>query len=200
MNQAKEKPQMIIEIASKLFTRYGYNKTSLEEVAAEAQIAKGTIYYYFSNKEDLFMSVVDNQANQFIGKLQNRIESVNGFENKLKEFLLTPLGLVKDNILVLMEGINNIPFTYRKRFQSFREDHRRLMLNMLLEILEIGKQEGLLALDIPAKRLADILNDWFITGYRNFSEPDLEVTIKLIERDHELLTNIILYGIVKRGI
>ena len=146
------------------------------------------------------MSVVDNQANQFIGKLQNRIESVNGFENKLKEFLLTPLGLVKDNILVLMEGINNIPFTYRKRFQSFREDHRRLMLNMLLEILEIGKQEGLLALDIPAKRLADILNDWFITGYRNFSEPDLEVTIKLIERDHELLTNIILYGIVKRGI
>ena len=51
MNQAKDKKQIILDIATRLFSRYGYNKTSLDEVASEAQIAKGTVYYYFSSKE-----------------------------------------------------------------------------------------------------------------------------------------------------
>ncbi len=51
----EDKEKHILESARKFFFRYGFKKTSLDEVAEDAGIAKGTIYNYFKNKEDLFV-------------------------------------------------------------------------------------------------------------------------------------------------
>ncbi|MDD4310236.1 MAG: TetR/AcrR family transcriptional regulator [Candidatus Cloacimonetes bacterium] len=199
MNQAKEKPQMIIEIAAKLFARYGYNKTSLDDVATEAQIAKGTIYYYFHSKEELYMSVIGCKAKEFIDSLIEKIAAIDGFENKLKEFLFAPIRMINEKMPVLLDGLSNIPYTYRERFEGFRNENRVLMLKLLVDILDKGKQEGLLSMDLSTDRLAEAMNDWFLMGDRNFLVEDIESTIKRIERDHEILINMILYGIIKRG-
>ncbi len=54
----EERPAEILDAALRVFCRSGFHKASLEEVAAEAGISKGTIYLYFKNKEDLFVAVV----------------------------------------------------------------------------------------------------------------------------------------------
>ena len=48
--------QQIQAAAGRLFLHYGYRKTSVDQIAREAGIGKGTIYNYFRNKEELFGS------------------------------------------------------------------------------------------------------------------------------------------------
>ena len=51
----------IVEVATKLFGRYGFYKTSMDEVARISRKAKGSLYYHFSSKEALFTEVVSGE-------------------------------------------------------------------------------------------------------------------------------------------
>ena len=48
----------ILTVAEKLFSRFGFHKTSMDEIAKIARKAKGSLYYHFASKEDLFTEVV----------------------------------------------------------------------------------------------------------------------------------------------
>lgn len=63
---AKERKEEIIRAASKRFSRHGFNKTTLEEIARDVRIGKPTIYHYFSSKDELFYNSVTFQTTQFI--------------------------------------------------------------------------------------------------------------------------------------
>ena len=49
----EEKESAILEAARKLFLHYGFKKTSVDDIAREAGIAKGTVYLYFKNKQEI---------------------------------------------------------------------------------------------------------------------------------------------------
>ena len=49
---------VILEVASKMFARFGFHKTTIDEIARSARKAKGSVYYHFTDKEDLFKEVV----------------------------------------------------------------------------------------------------------------------------------------------
>ena len=50
--------KVILEVASKMFARFGFHKTTIDEIARLARKAKGSVYYHFTDKEDLFKEVV----------------------------------------------------------------------------------------------------------------------------------------------
>ena len=52
----ERRPEEILDAALRVFAQRGLHQTSLEEVAKEAGISKGTIYLYFKNKEELFVA------------------------------------------------------------------------------------------------------------------------------------------------
>lgn len=58
MNEITTKPDAIIEAADRLFTRFGYRRTSMDDIAREASVAKGTLYLYFASKEALFCALL----------------------------------------------------------------------------------------------------------------------------------------------
>lgn len=53
--------EVIVNVASKLFGRYGFYKTSMNEIAKIARKAKGSLYYHFESKEELFKEVVSKE-------------------------------------------------------------------------------------------------------------------------------------------
>lgn len=53
--------ETIISVADKLFGRFGFHKTSMDEIAKIARKAKGSLYYHFSGKEELFTAVVASE-------------------------------------------------------------------------------------------------------------------------------------------
>ena len=56
-----KKSEEILQIAQRLFARYGLKKTSVDDIASEAKICKATIYYYFKSKQEIFKTVVDRE-------------------------------------------------------------------------------------------------------------------------------------------
>jgi AcrR family transcriptional regulator len=54
---APDKPDLILDAAERLFTQFGYRRTSVEDVAREAGVAKGTVYLYFESKVALFRAM-----------------------------------------------------------------------------------------------------------------------------------------------
>jgi AcrR family transcriptional regulator len=58
VERKEQKRRLIMQAALKIFSKKGYSPTALEEIAQEAGIAKGTLYLYFKDKEDLISSTL----------------------------------------------------------------------------------------------------------------------------------------------
>src|SRR5690606_8324081 len=58
--ERERKEREIIDAARVLFFQKGYESTSVDEIAARLEIAKGSVYMYFSNKEELFYAVAND--------------------------------------------------------------------------------------------------------------------------------------------
>src|SRR5438445_2147864 len=67
---AQERAQHIIEAASAVMGRQGYDKTSMKDIAQEAGVAQGLIHYYFGSKEDLLVAVVRTLNDQMLADIQ----------------------------------------------------------------------------------------------------------------------------------
>jgi len=82
----------IVSVADRLFGRFGFEKTSMDEIAKIARKAKGSLYYHFSSKEDLFREVVQKEINEIMVKLAAVVNNSElSAEGKLKKYLLLRL-------------------------------------------------------------------------------------------------------------
>ena len=102
----------ILEAAKAVFARDGYEKTSLEEIAARCELAKGTIYYYFENKEELFNSVVESALDEIIQNIveAGRMENTRVSIKRLFEVILTLFKRDHDIFFIF--------FRERRKFES----------------------------------------------------------------------------------
>ena len=83
------KRDRILDSAFKLFAQYGFLKTTVEEIAAGAQVGKGTIYFYFKNKEDILVAVVDREMTKGINEVSKAMHKEESAEGKLRALLHT---------------------------------------------------------------------------------------------------------------
>ncbi len=63
---AKGRKEEIVRAAAKRFSRHGFGKTTLEEIARDVRIGKPTIYHYFKSKDELYYTSIEYQSSQFI--------------------------------------------------------------------------------------------------------------------------------------
>ena len=62
--ERQQKEKLIVQSAIKLFSSRGYHATKMDDVAKKAKMSKGLIYFYFKNKEDLYMAVTKKAFEQ----------------------------------------------------------------------------------------------------------------------------------------
>ena len=77
------RPQELLAAALDLFVERGFASTRLEDVAKRAGVSKGTLYLYFTNKEDLFKAVVRENIVASIGEAESVIAEFQGSSAKL---------------------------------------------------------------------------------------------------------------------
>src|SRR5450756_543408 len=71
-----ERPGEILDAALRVFAARGYGATRLEDVAAAAGVTKGTIYYYFKNKEDILDRLVASRNQEVFADLKTLMGSI----------------------------------------------------------------------------------------------------------------------------
>jgi AcrR family transcriptional regulator len=76
-----------LEVAQRRFGLYGLEKTSMREIAEDLNLSKGSLYYYFPDKEHLYIAVVEKEQNQFITNMLETLSSINEPEELLKKYV-----------------------------------------------------------------------------------------------------------------
>jgi AcrR family transcriptional regulator len=84
---ANDKQARILGAAQDLFLRYGVRKTSIDDVAREAEIAKGTVYLYYSSKHDLFAAVAEHLCSDILARAGQTLLTKKLLTERLVDFL-----------------------------------------------------------------------------------------------------------------
>jgi AcrR family transcriptional regulator len=87
MVNKEEFRKRIIISSGRIFSRYGFKKTTMEEIARALKIGKSSVYYYFKSKEDIFEAVVFYEANLLRNELTTAIKSVESPVDKMKNYV-----------------------------------------------------------------------------------------------------------------
>lgn len=72
----EEKLEYILDSAYQCLSRYGSGATTMDLIAEEAGVSKGTLTYYFKNKEDIIVRIASHVANRFYSGIRQRLEGV----------------------------------------------------------------------------------------------------------------------------
>lgn len=114
----------ILEKSTECFIKFGFNKTTLDEIGDAIGFNKAALYYYFKNKEELFIQVVNNQLTLGLNKLQNELRDSEDNEVKILKYLwnrtqvyanlIKLTSLSNENILDLNNTFEEIYAPYKK--------------------------------------------------------------------------------------
>jgi len=86
INKEEFKRKIIIS-AGQIFSRYGFKKTTMDEIAKALKMGKSSVYYYFESKEDIFEAVVLHKANVLRNELTTAIKSVESPRDKMRNYV-----------------------------------------------------------------------------------------------------------------
>jgi AcrR family transcriptional regulator len=90
-----ETREKILKVASRIFGQYGFYRSTMDEVARTAHKAKGSIYYYFTNKEDLFKEVVVGEMDILKSSLQQLIREDKTATEMIKSYFLVRMDVMR---------------------------------------------------------------------------------------------------------
>ncbi len=132
----------ITEAARKRFAHYGLSKTTMNEIAADIGMSKAALYYYFPDKERIFIAVVEEEMDEFVKAIEQLIERTSKPSFKLKKFVA-----LRNQLLSRMGNLGNIesprPEEYfNPVFDDLRATYTEREKGLVQRILQRGIDEG----------------------------------------------------------
>jgi len=85
----------VITTAQRLFQKYGYSKTTMEDIAKTMGRGKSTLYYYYKSKDEIFEAVILKEADEVVHEILEATKQKTTAEDKLKSYLTTSLESIK---------------------------------------------------------------------------------------------------------
>ena len=85
----------VITTAQRLFQKYGYSKTTMEDIAKTMGRGKSTLYYYYKSKDEIFEAVIIKEADEVVHAILEATKQKITAEDKLKAYLTTSLESIK---------------------------------------------------------------------------------------------------------
>jgi len=185
----------VISTAQAVFTRYGYAKTTMEDIAKEMGKGKSTIYYYFTSKEDIFKAVIEMELEVMKTNIIDHVTGEEDARQKLKVYVVERMhGLKKfENLYNVLrtELITLRDFVDKTRQQTDKEEIR-----IVGEILQKGVEDGIFHLEDTILTSIAI-----VTALKGMEIPLLVSDIEsehLLEQRLDRLLDVLFFGIVKR--
>lgn len=141
------KREQILEGAKRVFKRLGFDAASMNDITREAGVSKGTIYVYFSNKEDLFVAMVETERAAFLNSLKMVLANNENIETGLYRFGVTFLEhLTDEKVITVMRTVLGVRERMPDLCSRFFRGPQNLR-TVLHDYLERGVAEGALEID-----------------------------------------------------
>jgi AcrR family transcriptional regulator len=185
--------ETILKIAQDIFSKYGYKKTTLDDIANAVRKGKSSLYYYFKSKEDLFQAVIMKEVEVLAKELDKVVNRNTDPIDKLRDYMLTKINTFRNlaNFYNALENdVTAIGFIEEIKTR-YEQDEIRLIKRILIEgvrknefeiydfnLAAIGITMALKGLEMPLSA----------GNYGNIN----------LDRSVDIILKIICYGIMKR--
>ncbi|MBE0446811.1 MAG: TetR/AcrR family transcriptional regulator [Actinobacteria bacterium] len=141
MTKSERTRLKIMASAAKVFNEKGFDNTSIQDIANDAGIAKGTIYYYVEKKEDLLLSLIRFAKVRLFAKIGKGIEKATTASEKIEIIIRNHLKIVK-TVGPVMPFFAQSLVSNDSRVREIMAGFRREYLNRLESIIKEGIQSG----------------------------------------------------------
>lgn len=74
--KAEKRKKAILKCAKRLFSTYGFYRTQISDIVKEIKVARGTIYQYFNNKQDIFITLLENAYTQWEAAISKSVDAI----------------------------------------------------------------------------------------------------------------------------
>lgn len=184
MVDSKDKRERILQAAAVVFAKKGFYNSRIAEIAKQANVADGTIYLYFKNKDDILISLFEDEMTLVIKSIKNELSKTADTEAKLRKFIEKHLSLIDENREVA--EVLQIELRQSHKFmKKYSGTKFRDYLNIISDIISEGQKNGKIRQDIIpgiTKRvifgaLDEISSYWILSKNKKY---DIETTAKMI--------------------
>ena len=203
MEQKKstQKRNQLLNAALDVFSVYGFSGASLDEIAQLANMHKSNIFYYYENKESLYVEVLTTVLQKWLAPLQIlevELEPTEALTHYLMQKIESSKDQPKASRLFALEIIQGAPHILPILKGPLKELFKRKT-----KVIQTWQEQGKLSAEIDPELL--ILNIWAITqNYADFSTQMEMVTGKtlrnrsMFQRTVEHTVHMMLYGVLPR--
>jgi AcrR family transcriptional regulator len=141
----------ILEAARRRFLRFGPRKTTIDEVAREAGCSRTTFYAHFRNKEDLYRSLLEQDAEAFIQEASAALAAEGSARRKIRRIVEITRRTYARNHVMRLALAGDAEMTLEPVAHAFTRDQERRIIDLLCRVLEQGVAEGSLRRIDPAR-------------------------------------------------
>lgn len=201
-NLTQEKEKLILDAAQGRFTRFGYSKVTMDEIAEDIGLAKASLYYYYPAKEYIFRSVIRREQEEFLRQITHLLTSHALASQKLIAYVRhrIPFGNQLSNLSALDTKLwQDAKTAFRDLFRKFAQEE----LIIITSILQEGKKSGELEVTSPEKTAETLLHVLQGLRLRFMRSSQLRgeerAQFEEFEKQVELLMETFLHGLLKRN-
>jgi AcrR family transcriptional regulator len=182
----------IINKAKDILSRFGFNKTTMTDIAKAVNKAKSSIYYYFASKLEILRAVIDRESESMKEELTTAIKAQETPQDKLRAYVTTRINYLKKTVNFYNKVVGEY-FQHYNFVDKAREKHFKDELGIIKSILNEGKaQKSFMIKDIDATALA------IITAIKGMEYPFVTNDTLSEKTNTDSLVDIMLFGIVRR--
>jgi TetR/AcrR family fatty acid metabolism transcriptional regulator len=146
-DRSSDKYRRIIHAATKVFAKKGFFHAKVSDIAKEAQVADGTIYIYFENKDDILISLFEEQMKAVLDNMVAQISKENDPVRKLHRFALTHLQLIEQS--KSMAEIIQVELRQSSKFmKEYKNEKFGQYLDLIADIIREGQRKGVFKREI----------------------------------------------------
>jgi AcrR family transcriptional regulator len=178
--------------------RFGYRKTTMDDLAREAGIGKGTIYLYFPSKEEVALCSIDRVVERVQQELRTLAASGGPAAERLREMLIQRVLIRVDSVQAYSQGLDDLFEALRPAYMARRSRYFAAETAIFARVLTQGRRDGELTFtDAQATAHALLLATNSLLPY-SLSVRELGERAE-IARNIERLSDLLLYGLLRRG-
>ncbi|RLD56006.1 MAG: TetR/AcrR family transcriptional regulator, partial [Bacteroidetes bacterium] len=127
----------IIKVAQDIFRRYGFKKSTMDEIALASGKGKSTLYHYFKSKEEVFAAVIEKEGATMFRELNKIITANIDCKSKLKKYIITRMSLI-DELANLYSAIKSDYLNHFNFIQKYRKKYDEYEILFIEQILQDG--------------------------------------------------------------